>query len=650
METKERMAFLVETLNKAAKAYYMDAAEIMSNEKYDRLYDELLSLEKATGLVLAGSPTHKVGYEVVSRLPKERHEKPMLSLDKTKSVAELKDFLGQKRAILSWKLDGLTVVLTYRDGKLFKAVTRGNGEIGEVVTGNARAFHNVPSEIPYKGELILRGEAVIGYKDFAIINASLKDVEAKYKNPRNLASGSVRQLDSSITAERRVQFIAFSLVKADHVDFKNSREEEFLFLERQGFDVVERRMVTAETLEENVREFAEKISENDFPSDGLVLLYDDIAYGNALGETAKFPRNAMAFKWADEKKETVIREVEWSPSRTGLINPVAIFDPVELEGTTVTRASLHNVSIVKELQIGIGDRVCVYKANMIIPQIAENLTKSGHLEIPSLCPACGGETKIMSEQEAETLVCINPDCSAKRIKAFALFASRDAMNIEGLSEATLAKLIAQGFLKDFSDIFKLQAHRQEMMTLEGFGEKSVERLLASIDKARHTRADRVLYALGIKGIGAANAKVLLRAFDGSLQKLLAASEEEISAVDGIGIVLADSVCRYFGEEKNVALLNEILSEVEIEKKADAGKGLEGKTFVITGSLVHFKNRSALKEKIESLGGKVTGSVSKHTDYLINNDRASQSGKNKKAQSLEIPIITEEEFLSLSKEV
>ena len=387
METKrQRMHTLVETLNKAAKAYYQDASEIMSNYEYDALYEELEKLEKETGITLSNSPTVRVGYEVLSELPKERHEKPMLSLDKTKEISRLKEFLGAKKAVISWKLDGLTIVLTYRDGSLYKAVTRGNGEIGEVITNNAKVFCNIPLQIAHKGELILRGEAVIGYRDFEKINEEIEDVDAKYKNPRNLCSGSVRQLNNEITAKRNVRFYAFSLVKADGVDFANSRMEQFSWLERQGFEVVEHYLTDASDIEEKVAFFEKKIEKNDIPSDGLVLVYEDIAYGESLGTTAKFPRDSFAFKWADEIRQTVLKEIEWSPSRTGLINPVAIFEPVELEGTTVSRASVHNLSIMEELELGIGDTIEVYKANMIIPQIADNLTRSGMVSVPDVCP------------------------------------------------------------------------------------------------------------------------------------------------------------------------------------------------------------------------------------------------------------------------
>lgn len=646
MNDIDRMKQLIVRLNEAAKAYYAEDREIMSNLEYDRLYDELASLEEKTGLILAQSPTQSVGYEAVDELPKERHESPMLSLGKTKSREELADWLNGQKGLLSWKLDGLTIVLTYRDGKLFKAVTRGNGEVGEVITPNARTFVNLPLQIPFQGELILRGEAVISYEDFEHINAKIEDVDARYKNPRNLCSGSVRQLNSHITAQRSVRFFAFALVKADGADFENSREKQFEFLKQQGFEVVDYRPVTAETMHEAVEWFEQKIADYPIPSDGLVLLLDDIAYGDALGRTAKFPRNAIAFKWADETAQTTLREIEWSASRTGLINPVAIFDPVELEGTTVSRASVHNISIVKELQLGIGDTITVYKANMIIPQIAENLTKSGSLEIPGECPICHGKTEIRRENDTETLICPNPDCDAKKLKSFTLFVSRDAMNIDGLSEATLEKFLAKGFLHTYADLFHLDRYKEQITQMDGFGEKSFSNLTESIENARHTTLARLIYSLGIPNIGIANAKMICREYKNDLERLLNAPAEELADIDGVGPVIAGTFAAFFAEEKNRKALEALLSEVTLEQEAfsDAPLSLSGKSFVVTGSLNHFENRNALKEKIEALGGKVTGSVTGKTVCLINNDSTSDSSKNKKARELGVSVLTEEEFI------
>ena len=647
-EKMKRMRELVDLLNRARRAYEQEDTEIMSNYEYDRLYDELQKLEKELGTTLAASPTVNVGYEVLSELPKERHERPMLSLDKTKDVARLKEFLGSQKAMISWKLDGLTIVLTYREGALEKAVTRGNGEVGEVVTNNARVFKNVPLTIPYQGELVLRGEAVISYKDFEKINEEIGDADAKYKNPRNLCSGSVRQLNNEITAKRNVRFYAFTLVRAEGVDFKNSRLYQMQWLQQQGFDVVENHPVTADTIEEEVVWFAEHIEKNEVPSDGLVLVYDDIAYGQSLGTTAKFPRDSFAFKWADEIRETTLTEIEWSPSRTGLINPVAVFEPVELEGTTVSRASVHNISIMEELELGVGDRITVYKANMIIPQIAENLTRSGVKDIPKECPVCGGPTKIAMENETKTLYCTNPKCQAKHVKSFTLFVSRDAMNIEGLSEATLEKFIINGYVKDFTDLFHLDRYADEIRQMDGFGDKSYENLQNSIKNARTTTLPRLVYSLGIPNIGIANAKMICGALGNDPERILNTTVEELSGISGVGSVIAGTFVDYFADEDHRNLFKRLLEEVEIPKEeiTEDSRKFEGVNFVITGSVNHFANRAEVKEEIEKRGGKVTGSVTSKTNYLINNDVNSTSSKNRKARELGVPIISEEEFLNM----
>ena len=644
----QRMKELVEKLDQAAKAYYQEDREIMSNQEYDSLYDQLEQLEKETGTVLTNSPTVRVGYEAVNELPKEEHPSPMLSLDKTKDREVLRGFIGNHKCLLSWKLDGLTIVLTYENGELVKAVTRGNGIVGEVITNNARVFKNIPLRIPYKGQLVLRGEAIITYSEFERINETIGDADAKYKNPRNLCSGSVRQLNNEITAKRNVRFYAFALVSAQDVDFSNSREQQFIWLKKQGFEVVEYKVVTSESLDEAMDYFSKTIVNNDFPSDGLVVTYDDIAYGESLGSTAKFPRNSFAFKWADEMRETKLVDMEWSPSRTGLINPVAIFEPVELEGTTVSRASVHNISIVKELQLGIGDTIKVYKANMIIPQIAENLTRSGNLVIPDKCPVCGREARIRKENDVETLYCMNPDCVAKKIKSFSLFTSRDAMNIDGLSEATLEKFIAMGFIHNFGDIFEIGKYKDQIVEMEGFGQKSFDNLMVSLEKAKETTLAKVIYSLGITGIGLANAKVICKYFDDDIEKIRYADEEEISSIEGIGPVIAGSLADYFKSEENNQKLDHLLSHLHlVHEETSAEQVFAGKTFVITGSVEHFSNRSEAKEFIEARGGKVTGSVTKKTDYLINNDKTSASSKNKKAQELGIPILSEEDFLELA---
>ena len=679
-----RMKELVPMLSRAARAYYQESREIMSNYDYDSLYDELLQLEKETGTILSGSPTQKVGYEVLSELPKESHEAPMLSLDKTKSVDDLAEWLGEQEGLLSWKLDGLTIVLTYEGGKLVKAVTRGNGEIGEVITPNARVFANIPLTIGFQGELILRGEAVIKYSDFQRINEEIPDADARYKNPRNLCSGSVRQLNSEITAQRSVNFKAFALVRAvdadktgsdtnqdvsdadkgdfegnkntqaaSAVDFHNSREEQFIWLKKQGFDVVEYRRVTRETIAEAVSSFAEAIQSFDVPSDGLVLTFDDIAYGESLGRTAKFPRNSIAFKWADEIRETHLSYIEWSASRTGLINPVAVFEPIELEGTTVSRASVHNISIMEALELGEGDEITVYKANMIIPQIADNLTRSNTIKVPETCPVCGGATEIRQVDEVRSLYCTNPDCQAKKIKSFTLFVSRDALNVDGLSEATLEKFIAAGFIHKFADLFHLDQHQDAIVQMEGFGQRSFDNLMHSVKNAAHTNLPRVIYGLGIAGIGLANAKMLCRKFRFDFDAMRHASYDDLIEIDGIGDVLAKAWMEYFASEKNNALVDELLAELTIEKEelpSEEEAVFAGKTFVITGSLEHFSNRKALQELIESKGGKAAGSVSAKTSYLINNDTTSNSSKNKKAKELGIPILSETDFLKLLEEL
>lgn len=645
----DRIKELVELLNKAGKSYYSEGRELMSNYEYDALYDELGMLEKETGYIFSNSPTVNVGYEVLSELPKERHESPMLSLDKTKSPEALAEWLGSQKGLLSWKLDGLTIVLTYDNGQLQKAVTRGNGEVGEIITNNARVFKNVPVTIPFKGKLVLRGEAIITYSDFERINEQIPEADAKYKNPRNLCSGSVRQLNNEITAQRNVHFFAFTLVSAQDVDFDNSRQRQFEWLKDQGFSVVEYKMVTKDTILDTIEWFEKTIVTNDFPSDGLVILYDDIAYGDSLGRTAKFPRNAMAFKWTDETAETTLREIEWSASRTGLINPVAVFDPVELEGTQVSRASVHNISIVESLKLGIGDRIKVFKANMIIPQIAENLTQSGNLEIPEVCPVCGGKTQIKQVNDVKTLYCINEDCQAKHVKSFAHFVSRDALNIDGLSEATLEKFIQHGFLKNFCDLYHLEKFRDEIIALDGFGEKSYENLLTSVENSRNTTLPKFIYGLGIANVGLSNAKMIVQALGNDIEKIIHAGRQELEKIDGVGAVIADTFASYFENEKNKEEFYKLLQEMHIEKAPDNQNNqiLTGKVFVITGSLEHFENRNQLKERIEQLGGRVTGSVTGKTSYLINNDSHSTSSKNKTAAKLGVPVITENEFLEMA---
>lgn len=646
MDKSERIKDLVELLNKANKAYYQEANEIMTNFEYDKLYDELVGLEKETGMVLSNSPTVNVGYQVVSQLPKEQHNSPMLSLDKTKEVGALADFAGDRKCLLSWKMDGLTVVLTYENGELVKAVTRGNGLVGEVITNNAKTFKNIPISIPYKGRLTLRGEAIIKYSDFEQINREIEDADSKYKNPRNLCSGSVRQLNSQVTAERNVNFVAFALINADDVDFGNSIEQQYKWMESQGFQVVEYRVVTRNSMEDAVKYFAEKIQTYDYPSDGLVLMFDDIEYGLSLGTTAKFPRNGIAFKWEDEQAETTLKYIEWSPSRTGLINPVAVFEPVELEGTTVSRASVHNISIMEELELGSGDRIKVYKANMIIPQISENLTKSGIDDLPKECPVCGHATEVKAENGIKTLYCPNSQCPAKHVKLFTLFVSRNGMNIDGLSEETLERFIDAGYIKEFADIFHLDRYYEEIVATPGFGQKSYDNLMDSVEKARNVELSALIYSLGIPNIGSANAKLICKAFNNNIEKIRNASVEELIEIDGIGEIMAEKFCQYFADEDNIKKLDNLLKEVNIAEPEEntTPQNMDGLTFVITGSVEHFANRNELKSYIEKHGGKVTGSVSAKTNYLINNDAMSASSKNKKAKQLGVEIVTEEVFL------
>ena len=647
MDKKKRIKELVEILNKAAKSYYVDAVEIMPNIEYDKLYDELLELEKETNVVLSNSPTQNVGYEIAGELPKKAHESPMLSLDKTKSVEDLREWLGDNKALLSWKMDGLTIVLTYRDGELAEAVTRGNGTIGEVITNNAKNFQNIPLKIEFKGELILRGEAIIKYSDFKRINDAIEDAAAKYKNPRNLCSGSVRQLNPSVTKSRMVYCNIFNVVKADGVDFENSKAKQFEWAKNEGFDVVEYKFTDSKSIADDIAEFESKIESNDIPSDGLVLLLDDIALGERLGSTSKFPRNAMAFKWSDERQVTKLKYIEWSPSRTGLINPVAVFEPVELEGTTVSRASLHNVSLFEDLMLGVGDEISVYKANMIIPQVYENLTKSNTEKVPDTCPACGSHASIKQDNESKVLLCTNPDCQIKHIKQYALMASRDALNIDGLSESTLEKFLSKGFIKNDSDIFKLDRYKDEIVNMEGFGKRSYEKLMAALEEAKHTNVARFLYSLGINGIGSANAKMIAKYFDNDIDKIITAGKDELLEIEGIGEVLANSIVDFFKDSKNIENVKSLREVLIFEAEESAGSdSFAGKVFVITGSLEHFTNRNELKELIEKNGGKVSGSVSSKTNFLINNDTASNSSKNKKAKELGVEIISEEDFLKL----
>lgn len=649
MNKLNRMKELVELLNQASKVYYQGHDEIMSNYDYDRQYDELLRLEEETGTVLAGSPTISVGFETLSELPKEAHISPMLSLNKTKEVEELENFLGEQEGMLSLKLDGLSVIVTYSNGTLQKALTRGNGEIGEVITNNAKVFENLPYKIPYHGTLVIRGEALIKYSDFKKMNEEFFDVAEQYKNPRNLCSGSVRQLNNEITAKRHVNYIVYNMITTDFEKKFETREEEIMWLASLGFEVVPYQKVNRNTISDAVQRFSKEIQSNDLPSDGLVLAFDNLVYSKSLGRTAKYPKDSIAFKWQDELALTKLIEVEWSASRTGLINPVAIFEPVELEGTTVSRASIHNISIMKELALGYGDEIAVYKANMIIPQIQTNHTRSNTVTIPEKCPVCSGKTKILNENGSEVLICTNKDCYAKKVKAFSHFVSRNAMNIDGLSEATIEKMIGEGFLHDFSDFYNLKDHRLALEKMEGFGKKSCDNLFEAIENSRKTTLPRLIYSLGIKGIGLSMAKLICQHFPYTLIDMNKLTIDELTEIDGVGEVLAENIVRYFNDAKNQDMLHKLWGEVLVEAdEVFEEQFLEGITFVITGSLNHFINRDACKELIEKFGGKVTGSVTKNTSYLVNNDVNSTSGKNKKAKELKIPIISEEDLLELLK--
>lgn len=646
-EPIRRMKELITKLNEAAKVYYQGQDEIMSNLEYDSLYDELAALERETGTVMTNSPTVHVGYETISELPKEPHVSPMLSLDKTKEVSDLTDWLRGQRGLLSMKLDGLSIILTYEQGTLVKALTRGNGEIGEVITNNAKTFINIPQRISYTSQLIIRGEALILYSDFEDLNRQTKDIYEKYKNPRNLCSGSVRQRNNEITAGRRVRFYPYNIVSAGTDLGFTRKEEALLWLQDMGFDIVPYKMADAANLPQQVTAFSKEVAQSDLPSDGLVLTYDDIAYSNTLGRTAKFPRDSIAFKWQDELADTTLREIEWSASRTGLINPVAIFDSVELEGTTVSRASVHNISILRELKLGIGDTISVYKANMIIPQIHENKTQSGNCRIPDTCPVCGSRTTLQNENGSVVLICPNEDCYAKQIKRFSHFVSRNAMNIDGLSEATLEKMVNAGMLHNLTDLFELEQYRQRWIEMEGLGEKSFDNLMQAIEKAKTIPAANLLYALGIKGIGLSIAKLIVKEYPLPLDKMHTLTTGQLAEIDGIGDVLAESFVSFFAKEDNQQLAQQLSGILSViypqETEANA---LDGLTFVITGSLSRFENRQECKDFIERQGGKVTGSVSAKTNYLINNDVHSQSSKNKKAKSLGVAIIDEDEFFNI----
>jgi DNA ligase (NAD+) len=653
MDKNQRMQELIEKLNEASKAYYGSGKEIMSNFEWDRLYDELVQLEGETGIVMANSPTVNVGElnAVLSGFEKVRHEISVKSLDKTKDVDTLAAFIGGCPGIMSWKLDGLTIVLTYDNGELVKAVTRGKNGIGELITANARHFAGVPSVIPYKGRLNVRGEALISYADFEKVNASLPEGEEPYKNPRNLAAGSVRQLDSAEVKNRKVQLIVFA---SDHME--DTHAKEFMWLQNMGFNVVSHIVVKdGSQVPVSVETFRSFMSDNPVPTDGLVLQFNETEYGRSLGETDKFPRDAIAFKWQDEEKETVVKEIFWSPARTGQITPVAVFEPVELEGTTVERASVHNVGILEQLSITPGDTITVYKANMIIPQVSGNNTMLGKAVIPETCPACGGRTEIrIGRDGSRQLYCTNQECSAKHVGRFVHAVKQDALNIVGMSEKTLEDLIDNGYLHTLADLFRLKEHAYPISQMEGYGRKSVDNMLNAVEAARHTDLQRLIYACGINLVGRTASRAICAYFGYDVVKTLNASFDELKSIEGIGDEIAGSYVEWFQNPANQEMFEDLLSEADlivpqapaVKEVAEGKPGIRGRVIVITGDVYQFDNRSAFKAWVEAHGGKVTGSVSRNTDYLVTNTPNSGTTKNKKAQELGVEIITEQQIIDM----
>ena len=637
-----RIRSLIDILNKANEAYYYHDNEIMSNKEYDDLYDQLIQLENESGIIYSDSPTQNLGEHIYSSLPKVKHESPMLSLDKTKDRDALREWLGNKEGVLSWKLDGLTVVLTYENGKLEKAVTRGNGAIGEEITENAKFFKNVPLRIPFKGKLILRGEAVISYHDFETINV---EEQGRFKNPRNLASGSIRALDTNQVKKRKVQVIIFEVIQGSEA---NLVTDKFTWISHLGFKPVDYEVVNADNILEKIQDFENRITSNNIPSDGLVLTFNDTAYGRSLGTTGKFPKHSMAFKWQDEVEETVLRSVEWNTSRTGLINPVAVFDPVYLEGTEVSRATLNNVSYIKDLQLGIGDTIEVYKSNMIIPTILSNKTKSNNLIIPVVCPTCGMQARLIRSNNTEILQCMNLDCPARFLNKLIHFCSRDAMDIQGLSIKTLEFVIKQGWVNNFLDLYNLQNYERKWAMMRGFSTVSVRKYLAAIENSKKTESARFLYALGIPKIGRHQSQSLIQVYkswDAFIQAVK--SNTDFSHIDGVGDCLNQNIHNWYNGFYKQDQIEKLASLMIFEdQEITTSDILKGKTFCITGKLNMFANRSDLVKFIEQQGGKVSGSVSKNTDYLINNDKGSNSSKNKKAIELGVSIITESEFSKL----
>lgn len=654
MKKIEYIKSLVRQLTAACEAYYKNDNPIMTDKQFDDLFDELEKLENETGFVMCGSPTQKVQGYVINELKKVKHTKPMLSANKTKEISEIERFIGNQLCILSWKLDGLTIVLRYKDNKFTQAITRGNGEIGEDVTHTMSMCSNIPMTIPYTGDLEVRGECVISWEEFNKINETLND---QYKHPRNLAAGTVRQLDSNISRSRKLTFKAFELVQDELYERSKTNlllrdqlmdiKESFDYLEECGFEVVEHELVTNNNISDVIERFdPEKYQ---YPVDGLVVMYNSYEYGKQQGKTSHHPLNMLALKWEDQLYETTLEDVLWNTSKTGLINPVAIFSPVDLDGAITTRATLHNVSYIEDLELGIGDSIQIYRSNMVIPKVHESLTRSNNLDIPSKCPCCGGDVEIHNENGSKTLHCMNQQCSAKLLSQFVYFVSRECMNIDGLSEATLDRFIQAGWLIQLKDIYHLYEHKKEMIHMDGFGKRRVEKLLDAIEKSRNSKLSNFITALSIPLIGKSTAKDMAKVCHNHINEFFLNIESKFdwSNVDGIGDTTNDSINDYF--DKNLEAVKDLIKEINFsssENDNHSSKDLSGLTFVITGKVEKYKNRNVMKEEIESKGGKVSGSVSSKTNYLVNNDMSSNSSKNKKAKELMIPIITEDELIKL----
>ena len=656
MDKLNRIKELTEKLHKASVAYYQYDNPIMSDKQYDDLYDELEQLEKETNIVLAGSPTQKVQGFILKELDKVKHTKPMLSANKTKDINEIKKFIGNKQCVMSWKEDGLTIVLRFKDGKFVQAITRGTADVGEDVTHTMRTCKNIPLQIPYYADIEVRGECLISWKEFDRINEKLADVN-KYKHPRNLAAGSVRQLDANITKGRNIMFKAFELVQEDVYNEKKYEQlmdikESFDYLTECGFDVVEHEIVTYDNAEEMINKFSPE--QYEYPVDGLIITYDDYLYGKSLGETSKFPLNMMALKWADDVYETTLRDIEWDTSRTGLINPVAVFDEIDLDGALTTKATLHNVSFIEDLELGIGDTIQVYRSNKVIPKVHDNSTRSNTYKIPTECPCCGALAEVRCDKESKMLYCTNPDCSAKFTSKLENFVNRNGMNIVGLSKQTLETLVDRNYVTSFKDLYHLEDYKKELSSLSGFGAKSVSKLLKAIDESRKVDLTHLLTSLGIPLCGKSTCKDIAKYCHGNVDEFTFIMENtslEFAAIDGVGVAATTSLDDWWHENREMfySLLSELFVEVPEEKTETntSGADLNGKTFCITGKLTHFSNREALIDSITSHNGKYLSGISSKLNYLINNDKTSTSGKNKKALDLgTVKIISESDYLAM----